>query len=147
MVMLLGTVKTGATVSLTMTLNVFGSDVLPAASDAVHLTVVLPSANVEPLGGTHATVGCGVTASVADVAKVTTAPLALLASAVMVPGTVRDGAVLSRTLTVNDPVVWLLASSVAVQLTVVVPTANVPPLAGVQLTVTVGSTASDAVTV
>jgi hypothetical protein len=44
--------KIGAVASLTMTLNVV-VEVLPAASEAVHVTIVEPIGNVEPLAGEH----------------------------------------------------------------------------------------------
>jgi hypothetical protein len=52
----------------------------------------------------------------------------------------------SVTVTVKDAVPVLLRTSVAVQVTVVVPSGNVDPLAGVQLTATLPSTTSLAVT-
>jgi hypothetical protein len=64
---------------------------------------------------------------------VTIAPAALVASAVSGDGTVRTGAVLSWTVTVNVRLAALPLASVAVQVTVVAPMANVPPEAGVQI--------------
>ena len=61
------------------------------------------------------------------------------------PSLVMVGGVLSCTVTVKESVAPLFAASVAVQVTVVVPKAKVEPLAGVQLTVGLGSTASVAV--
>jgi hypothetical protein len=55
------------------------------------------------------------------------------------------GAVVSWTVTVNEPVAVLPAPSVAVQVTVVAPRANSDPEAGVQTGVTDPETASDAV--
>ena len=48
--MLAGTVTLGLVVSPTVTLKLAVA-VLPAASVAVQVTVVVPSANVDPLGG------------------------------------------------------------------------------------------------
>jgi hypothetical protein len=67
----------------------------------------------------------------------------------MSAGTVRTGGVVSTRLTVtwNEPEVELPWESVAVQLTVVVPTGNVLPEAGEQLGVMEPSTLSVAVAV
>ena len=45
-----GQVITGASVSLTVTINVQVS-ALPTASIAIHVTVVVPTGNTEPEGG------------------------------------------------------------------------------------------------
>src|SRR5215207_1484908 len=58
---------------------------LPAASVAVHVTVVLPSANVLPEGGVHVTTTLPSTASTAGIVYVTTPPVALVA--IVVSGT------------------------------------------------------------
>jgi len=71
-VMFAGHVTVGACVSLTVTVNehiVFGS----TEFDAVHVTVVVPIANVEPDAGTHVTVGSGHPVA-AGVVNVTAAP-------------------------------------------------------------------------
>ena len=71
-VMFAGHVTVGACVSLTVTVNehvAFGSTVFAA----VHVTVVVPIANVEPEAGTHVTVGSGQPVAVGGV-NVTTAP-------------------------------------------------------------------------
>ena len=60
-------------------------------------------------------------------------------------GTVTTGPVVSVTVTVNEAAPLLPRVSVAVQLTVVAPSGNVEPLAGVQLTATLPSTMSVAV--
>jgi hypothetical protein len=49
--------------------------VFPAASVAVHVTVVVPTGNIEPDGGTHATVTPGQLSLTAGVAKFTTPAL------------------------------------------------------------------------
>jgi hypothetical protein len=59
---------TGAVVSFTATLNVVAAAALPAASFAVHVTVVEPSANVEPDAGTQVAVPTPSTASLVEVA-------------------------------------------------------------------------------
>ena len=51
-VMFAGQLKTGATVSFTLTVNVQLEE-LAAASLTVHVTVLVPSGNVEPDGGVH----------------------------------------------------------------------------------------------
>ena len=63
------------------------------------------------------------------------APVGSAAAMVAFTGTVTAGAVVSATVTVNDPEPVLPWASVAVQLTVVVPRGKVEPLGGVQLTV------------
>lgn len=84
-----------------MTVNVFAADVFPEWSEAVHETVVLPSGKVAPELGLQETVGEASSVSVAVAVNVTTAPLPEVASAVVRPGTVRVGGVLSRTVTSN----------------------------------------------
>src|SRR5262249_38664745 len=129
-VMFAGTVTAGAVVSATVTVKVFEPG-LPAASVAEHVTVVAPSANVDPDAGTHVGVIDPSTASVADAPLYdTTAPAALVASAMMFGGTVTTGPVVSWTFTVNEAEPVLVWASVAEQFTVVVPNANVEPDAG-----------------
>jgi len=65
--------------------------VLPCLSVAVHLTVVVPNANVEPDAGLQVTGSVPSTGSVAVAVNVTTAPLGLVACAVMFAGTVTTG--------------------------------------------------------
>jgi hypothetical protein len=64
---------------------------------------------------------------------VKTAPAGPVASTVAFAGTVRTGGAVSLTVTVNEADPVLLCASVAVQVTVVVASGNVEPLAGVQL--------------
>ena len=59
-----GAIKVGAVVSATVTANE-PLAVFPAASRAVQVTVVVPSAKVEPEAAEHVTVGAGSTTSVA----------------------------------------------------------------------------------
>ena len=61
---------------------------------------------VLPEGGVHAAGSVPDTVSLADAVKVTTAPEALLACTVMLPGTVRTGSVVSMT------VIWTVAWAV-----------------------------------
>src|SRR5215831_19468863 len=102
--MFAGTVITGAVVSLTVTVN-DAEATLPALSDAVHVTVVVPSGKVDPDAGVHVTGTTPSTSSSADAVYVTTAPAGLVASAVMFAGTVITGGIVSGcgvTVTVND---------------------------------------------
>src|SRR6185295_5827568 len=121
--------------------------VLFAASKAVQVTVVLPSANVLPLAGKQVTLSLPSTMSLAVAVKVTAAPAPLVASAVIGSGQLTVGAVVSRTVTANEQVLVLFAASKAVQVTVVLPSANVLPLAGKQVTLSLPSTMSLAVAV
>src|SRR4051794_19216345 len=65
--------------------------------------------------------------SEAEVENETVAPDAPVASAVLSAGTDTTGAVVSTTVTVNEPLLLFPAPSVAVQWTVVVPSGNVDP--------------------
>jgi hypothetical protein len=125
-----GTVTTGAVVSWTVTWN-DADELFPAASAAVHVTVVVPSGNVEPDAGVQLELVTP-TASVNVTVNPTGAPDALVASAVTSAGTPIAGAVVSWTVTWNDAVAVLPLVSVAVHVTVVVPSGKVDPLAGVQ---------------
>lgn len=120
---------------------------LPEESVAVHVTVVVLIANKEPDPGSQATFGAGSTRSVADTVKVTLMPDASDVCTVMSPGTVRTGAVVSRTCTSKLARLVLPSLSDEEQLTVVWPRGNVEPEAGAQVTGTAPSTASVAVTV
>jgi len=141
-----GTVMTGAVVSLTVTMN-DAAPPLPRASVAVQFTVVGPSGKIAPLAGLHVAVTVPSTMSVADVAKLNAAPVAPVASIVALAGAVTTGPVVSLTVTMNEAAPVLPRASLAVQLTVVAPSGNVAPLAGVQVTATLPSTASLAVAV
>jgi hypothetical protein len=70
---------------------------------------------------------------------VNAAPAGPVASTVAFAGTVRTGGAVSLTVTVNEAEPVLLCASVAVQVTVVVPSGNVEPLAGAQVTATTPS--------
>jgi hypothetical protein len=122
----------GGVVSATATVKEH-VEVFPPPSVAVQVTVVAPSGNVEPDAGTQATVAEPQSSVAVGVWKATTAehPAAL---AVTFSGQVIDGAVASRTVTENEQEAVLLAASVAVQVTVVVPTAKVDPEAGAHVT-------------
>ena len=113
-------------------------DVLPFASVAVQVTVVVPNENVLPDAGEQAKVTPG-QLSVAVAVWLTTAvqtPGAVFAR--MFAGHVTTGGSASITVTVNEQVAGTPMPFDAVQFTVVVPTGNVLPEAGVQMTVGAG---------
>ena len=120
--------------------------VLPAVSDAMQVTVVTPIGNPEPEPGVHTTGRAPSTASTAEAVNVTTV-LGPLEGCTMGAGSVRTGLTVSRTVTVNVRVPVLPAASVAVQVTVVVPSGNVAPEAGAHAAATAPLTRSVAVTV
>ena len=101
----------------------------PAASDAVHVTVVVPIENVEPEAGSQ--VGPVVTAMLSDAvtSNVTAVPDSLIEEDDMLDGTVMVGAVSSVnvTVTVNVAEPTFPALSVALHVTVVVPTEKLVP--------------------
>src|SRR3989442_9264956 len=115
---------------------------LPCASLALHVTVVGPDGNIDPLAGVHVVATAPSSASVADAMKVKTAPVALVASTVAFAGTVTTGPVVSFTVTVKVLVPALAGLSVPVHVTVVAPNGNVAPLAGVQFVATLPSSRS-----
>lgn len=127
----------GVSESCTVTVNVQGAEVLFAASVAVQLTVVVPTEKLDPEAGVQVTVGVP-QLSVADgFVKVTVAEHCPVAAGwVMLEGQApRTGFWLSVTVTVKvQGADILLEASVAVQLTVVVPTEKLDPEAGVQVT-------------
>jgi hypothetical protein len=139
-----GTVTTGPVVSATVTVKV-ADPALLLVSVAVQLTVVGPSGKVDPLAGVQLTTRGPSTTSLADAVKVNAAPVAPVASTVVLAGTVTAGPTVSVTVTVNEAAPVLPLVSAAVQWTVVGPSGNVDPLAGVQLTATGPSTRSWAV--
>ena len=141
MVIVAGSERVGAVVSRTVTVNEPWA-VLLCASVALHCTVVVAMANVDPEAGLQVTLTAPSTRSVDDALKVTAAPDALVASAVMFAGSESVGAVVSRTVTVNEPLAVLLCASVALHCTVVVPIAKVEPERGLQVTGTGPSTSS-----
>src|SRR5439155_1042791 len=141
-----GTVTTGPVVSVTVTVN-DAAPLLPLASVAVQWTVVGPSGKVDPLAGVQVTGRDPSTTSLAVAVKVNAAPVAAVASTVALAGTVTKGPVVSVTVTVNEAAPLLPLASAAVQLTVVAPSGNVDPLAGVQVAARGPSTTSLAVAV
>jgi hypothetical protein len=105
--------------------------VLPCASVAVHVTVVLPTGKVEPDAGEHIGAIGPSTASLAVAVNVSAFPAGDVALSAMSAGTVTTGGVVSRTVTWNEALATLPAASLAVHATVVVPSGNVAPDAGV----------------
>ena len=145
-VMFVGTVNAGGVVSCTVTSKRV-LPALPATSRAEQVTCVVPSANVLPDKGEQVTLTLPSTASFAvGAVQDAVAPPGPVASSVMLLGVpLIDGGVVSRTVTVKLPVAWLVRASVDVQLTVAVPSANVLPDGGKQVTPVAPSTRSVAV--
>jgi len=117
-------------------------EVLPRLSNDVHVTVVAPSGSMVPGAGLHVTPTTPSTTSSADALKLTAAPAAPVASLENDAGSVSAGAVVSTTVTSNEPLVELPWLSVAPQSTEVVASANADPDDGTQLVATGPSTAS-----
>jgi hypothetical protein len=132
-VMFAGTTITGGRDWVTVTVNVF-VPVLPRLSVALHVTVVVPIANVDPEAGVHVTAIAPSSGSVAEAANVTCAPPGIVAATAMFAGTVTVGAAPGSTVTVNDVLPETPSWAVAVQLTVVAPIGKVEPDAGVHAT-------------
>src|SRR5262245_61515799 len=104
---------------------------LPALSFAVQVTVVTPCGKVEPEAGWQWTVTGPSTRSVAAGGmKVTAAPPGPVASATKSVAWLMLGAVVSTTVVVKLFVALLPWASVAVQVTVVVPSGKVEPEVG-----------------
>src|SRR2546427_787779 len=122
---------------------------LSCASLALHVTVVGPDGNIDPLAGVHVVATAPSSASVADAVKVKTAPVALVAWALACDGAAGAGPVGASTVTVNEAAPWLPCASVAMHVTVVAPDGNVDLLAGVHVVASAPSSASvaDAVNV
>jgi hypothetical protein len=116
--------------------------VLPFESAALQLTVVDPSGNVAPLAGAQVAATGPSMASLAEAVYVKTAPVVPVASTVAFGGTVTTGPVVSVTVTENEALPLLFFESFAVHVTVVAPSGNVAPLAGVQVAATGPSMAS-----
>src|SRR5437868_12405408 len=110
--------------------------VFPAASVAVHVTVVVPSGNKEPTPGEHETGTLPSTRSLAGgMVYVVVRPFGPVASRTMLAVAPIDGRVVSWTITVKSPVPVLPAPSSAVQVTIVEPIANKLPDAGAHVVV------------
>ena len=125
----------GCTVIVNVHVPVFAE-----ASVAVHVTVVTPTGNAEPDAGTQLTVAPGQLSEAVGVVYVTVADPedGGASTTVMFAGHVTVGASLSVIVTVNVHVAVFAAASVAVHVTVVMPTGNVEPDAGTHATVTPG---------
>ena len=120
--------------------------VLPCASAAEQVTVVVPTENANPEDGMQTGTITPSTTSAAVAVNMTAVP-APVASVVMLAGSVRTGALGSVTVTVKLELALLPCASVAVHVTVVTPTGKSLPDAGVQTGVTGPSMASAAVAV
>jgi hypothetical protein len=116
-------VTVGACVSRTVTVKLPLVE-FPASSLAVQLTVVFPMEKVDPDGGAHEISTEESALSVAETVNDTPAPEPEVASAVMLPGSVSTGGVVSgggagdTTWTVIDPGATLYAPPLAATLTV-----------------------------
>lgn len=110
--------------------------VLPAASDAVHVTVVVPTGKNVPDAGTQTTDAPVQLSETEGVANATVAPTlqpcACEADTVMSEGQESVGAVASVTTTGNAHVAVFPAASVALHVTTVVPGPNDDPEGGEQ---------------
>lgn len=121
--------------------------VFPAASVAVQITLVVPAGKNVPDDGVQETVTPGVLLLTVGGGKLTIAPfLPGSLNTWISAGQMMVGGAPSMTVTLNEQVLVFPAASVAVQVTVVVPTGKNEPDAGVQedvrpgqLSVTVGS--------
>jgi len=141
-----GQLTTGGTVSRTRTVKLHCA-LFPASSVAVQVTVVSPIGNSEPEGGAQTTVGPGSQASLALVVNVTKLPSDEAHSTVLFAGQVTLGGVVSCTVTSKEQIELLPDTSVAVQVTLVVPRPNTLPEGGEQRTTGLGSQVSVALVV
>src|SRR5918911_2109918 len=132
-----GTVIAGAVVSTRTTVIVkLFCPVFPCESVALHVTVVWPTGKLLPDAGLHDGVSGPSTLSLALAEKVTFVPDGSGVGTLKLPGTLTTGAVWSTrfTVTLKLALPVLPCESVAVQVTVVVPTGKVLPEDGLQLT-------------
>src|SRR5204862_3298923 len=121
--------------------------VLPLASVAVEVTVVVPTGKTEPLKGVLVRFVTAPQMSVAVTLKVTLlVHRPEVALTVMFPGQMIVGGCVSRTVTVKEQLFVLPLASVAVEVTVVVPTGKEEPLEGILATTGVPAQLSVAVT-
>jgi len=142
---LVGATIEGGVVSRTVTVKVPWIE-LPEESAAVQDTIVVPRAKVEPDLGEQTTLGDGSTMSAAATEKVTAAPLAAVASAVISAGRDRTGGVVSTIVALKLALALLPEKSVAEHWTMVDPSGYVEPDCDEQTMVGFGSTRSVAVT-
>jgi hypothetical protein len=134
-VTLAGQAIVGSWVSLIVTVNEH-SAVLLAASETVHVTVVVPTLKLEPEAGWQTGVLTPAQLSDAVGVNVTAAPhWPGSLPRVIGAGHAIVGASVSLTVTVNVHAAVLPAASVAVHVTVVTPFAKVAPEAGAHETV------------
>jgi len=125
-----GTVSAGGVVSMTRTVK-DATPVLPRASVATHVTVVVPNPNVEPEVGVQTGVSLPSTRSSAVTTKIPRAPVEPVASRLMPVGDVIVGGVVSTTMTSKDLDAKFPWESIAVHITVVVPSGNMELEVGV----------------
>jgi hypothetical protein len=108
--------------------------VLPLASVAVQVTVVVPTGTIEPDGSTQAKVTPGQLSETVGSGKVTvTVGDPGVPTAVIFAGQVIVGGCVSLTVTVNEHVA--IATESSLQVTVVVPTGKNDPDGGLQVIV------------
>jgi hypothetical protein len=122
-VRLAGQERTGGSEAWTVTWKLH-DELLPAPSVAVQFTVVVPSPKLVPDGGVQEMAGLGSQASVAVAVKFVVAPPLPVQASVRSAGQVISGAWVSRTITWNVHSAVFSDSSVAVQVTVLVPAGN-----------------------
>src|SRR5207302_132635 len=116
-----------AAVTVTVKLH---AAVLALPSVAVHVTVVVPSENVEPLAGAHTKPAPGQLSLTTGFVKVTAVEQPVVRFVVTFAGQAMVGPCVSLIVTVNEhPFVLPLVSN-ALQITVVKPLEKVEPLAG-----------------
>src|SRR5919201_330441 len=142
---LAGTVITGGVASTRFTVTLkFALPVFPCESVAVQVTFVVPTGNVLPEAGLQFAGSGPSTLSFALAEKVPVFPPVDSVSTEKSPGTVTTGGVVSMivTVTVKEAEPVLPCESVALQVTVVVPTGNLLPEAGLQVGVSEPSTTS-----
>src|SRR2546422_5143005 len=123
--MSVGRCNMGGVVSRTVTVD-DAKPRLPTASVAVQVTVVVPNRKVEPDAGEQVEGRDPLTMSVAVAENVATAPVGPVASRVTGnPDIDTSGGVVSRTVTVEKAEPMLPAASVAIHLTLVIPSGKV----------------------
>jgi len=124
-------VITGGCVSTTVTVKLQVA-VLPDASVAVAITVVVPFGKFVPDGGPETTLTPGQLSNAVTLKFTTAEHCPAVAGAVIFAGHIIAGFCVSLTVTVNEQLAELPLASVTVQLTVVVPFWKVEPDDGVQ---------------
>ena len=108
-------------------------ELFPRPSSAVHVTVVVPTGNVDPEAGEQVDVRVAPRSVAVGALKVAIQPLGEVASCEMSVGLpANNGAVVSCTLTLNEAVESLPFPSLVVHCTTVVPIGKVEPEAGEQ---------------